>query len=249
MIPKIAWFHWEPPRDGKHKEMSWLRKRGIESFRQHNPSWDVRVISTPDDIKARKLHRLPKEGDWSVWRMLRHHGGWLVHSDAIYIKPIPDEWLDYDIAAQVYEKGGYAAWKMMRWGDIQQIPALGIIPNHKFMIEVEDLCASSPDEEYQNYGIQLLAAVVHKEAGGIYRYGNVFNFGREAFCPYYFNKEDVRQLWGAETKPTHPDSSIAVHWYAGIALRSTIDHNFLGEYNAKLGGPSLIERIASEGVE
>ena len=237
MIPKIAWFHWDSAT-----EMSWLRKRGIETFKEQNPSWDIRVIDTPKEIAERELYRIQKTGDWAIWRMLRKHGGFLIHSDAIYLNPIPDEWLGHDICAQLYRRGYVAPWKRMIVDDVHQIPAFGIVPNHQFMIDVDNECENRRDNEFQNLGIQMLRTVTERKPIREYT-SSIHNIHKDEFC--FFGWGNVGPLWErlkddrTWDEGNYPRYAIGIHWYGGN------EQSKLLEYDAKCYGFTLIETIAS----
>ena len=232
MIPKIAWTHW----DG---EMSWLRRHGIETFKQHNPDWKLYVCKTDERIGAYGLHPA-LAGDWAGWTNLLSAGGFVIDSDIIHINPIPDEWLDCDVCAQTGSGG-----------NVYQMAALGVVPQSDLMAGVVSHCLrnarrrvpytedpfNAEYDGYQDFGVKALLAVTR---GNIERFGKLHRISHEDFC-FYDWSNGPRMMW-SEAGPAEelPVSAIGVHWYGGSK------ESRKREYDAKEDGPSWLERLASE---
>lgn len=234
MIPKIAWTHW----DG---EMSWLRRRGLDTFKQHNPDWKLYVCTTDENIGKYGLHPA-LAGDWTGWCNLLSAGGFAIDSDIIWCNPIPDEWLDCDVCAQTGSKG-----------NVYQMAALGVVPQNDLMVGAVSYCQRNAermmdyvkdvfdidDDIYQEFGVNALLAVTK---GDIQRFGKIHRISHEDFC-FYDWSNGPRQMWGKnEPSQVLPDTVIGVHWYGGSKLSKKY------EYGAKENGPSWLERLASGGV-
>jgi len=225
MIPKIAWMHWTG------KPMNWLRRQAIRTFQKHNPSWDLRVIDTPHDIRGTGIG-YAQQADWTWWRMLHKHGGFLVASDVISCGAVPDEWTLGDLCAQT------------RGGDIYQFAALGAAPGNELMLRAEKRCrvdalqvATSSADVYQSMGVNMLRHITRNE---IDRFGKLVEMPEEAYCFYDWD-QDPYSLW-TEDGPagTLPDTALGVHWYGGhVASKER-------EWSASKNGPSWLERFASK---
>ena len=196
MIPKIAWIHWHDPQN-----MPWLRLKSVSTFREHNPGWDVRLIGTPDDMRGKGLE-YAHEADWTWWRMLSQSGGFLVASDAISIAPIPDEWLDAELAVQA------------RGGDVYQFPVLGAVEGNELMRRAEVYCQTNCDARlgYQSFGVDMLRRITN---GEVDRFGEVFRIPEQAYCFYDWN-QDPYALWSDDGPAKElPADAVGLHWYGG----------------------------------
>jgi len=233
MIERVAITHWEG-------EMSWLRKRSLETFQEQNPKWSLEVVGTPKDIKKYGLTHA-QAGDWTSWRMLRDYGGLVIDSDIVWTNPVPDGWLDCDICAQHKSSG-----------NVYQMAAIGAARGNELFLECERYCEShaesvasqgvdpfDPDAGYQVFGVETLARIVKNNIG---RFGRIARISHEDLC-FYGWELGPRQVWG-EKDPSQelPDSAIGVHWYGGS--KESKKH----EYAAHAGGPSWLERLASGGA-
>lgn len=196
MIPKIAHFHWSqngPP-------MSWLRWAGIRSFQKLNPDWQVRINPTPPHIAGLGL-LLAQEGDWTAYETLRDHGGFVVSSDAVFVKPVPDEWLDCDI--NCCRRGVQA---------IYQMAMAGSVPGVEFWAACAEKCASlvggcDVRSSYQRLGTELLLELEHGIAGN-----RIYEQPMEALCAC--DCTGFAHLWGAGEMALDP-CAIGVHWFGG----------------------------------
>lgn len=204
--------------------MPWLRQRAVDTFKKHNPDWQVWVVGTPEDIRSHGLS-YAHEADWTWWRLLHLHGGFLVASDAISIAPIPDEYLDADLAAQT------------RGGNVYQFPILGAAKGNDLMGDASRWCKRMSRDElgYQSFGVDLLRRLT---AGDISRYGKVFDIPEEAYCFYDWD-QDPHSLWTVEGPEKElPDSALGIHWYGGH------EKSKLMEPHSGPDGKSWLERWA-----
>ncbi len=199
-IPKIAWFHWAGP------PMSWLRSQSLRTFRKQNPDWKVRLVGPHPDVEAIDFPILPaQKGDWTRWRLLSEFGGFGFDSDIVFLKPIPDEWLDADLCIQL--DGGL----------VHQIAAVGAVPGNDLMIRSAEWCQLhvAPDQDYQIFGTRLMHRLVGRPKT-VHDYGRVFDIPRDALCFYNWH-DDVPIMWTKEgpVKNPFPPNAIGVHWYGG----------------------------------
>jgi hypothetical protein len=220
MIPKIAHFHWSGPT------MSWLRIVSIATFKKHNPDWEIRLHDTLPSIKKVGLN-YPQQADWTWWEVLLEHGGFQVATDIVFIKPIPDEWLEKPLCAAL--NGGK---------EIYQFAALGAAPGLPFMHEVVRRCRQIGEKvrgqlDFQAFGVHLLHEVDLPE--------DMFDQPMAAFCPY--DHIQCEKYWnGGELLPL-PDETIGLHWYGGHEV--TKRH----ERSAKYGGSTVIEQFATREMQ
>lgn len=228
MIPRIAWFPW----DHSSGEMSWLRQRSVETFSELNPSWRVVVPDVPADIAETPGLGTSHVADWTKWRLLSWHGGFVFDTDIVFLKPIPEEWLDAHVRAQLCAERK----------DIFQIPALGSVPGSEFVTQADNLCEQATKENtpvgYETFGVPLLRRVTNGRASERTKGYNISNIPSEAFCFYNWTDE-VEDLWSDYgPRKLLSESAIGVHWYGG---------HWLSRQQDRTTGPdgvSWIERMA-----
>ncbi len=225
MIPKIAHFHWTAT------PMSWMRMATIATFKRHNPGWEIRLHDTPADIRKHGL--LPAhEGDWTRWRVLEEFGGFSVGSDIVFVKPVPDAWLDCGLNACTNGSRG-----------IFQMAMVGAVPEHPFIGIAADRCAAIPKFGkigYQDFGPNLLQEMGRElfEVSGKF-----LDQPMDALC--HFRHTTVNALWGdyelwGFMDFELPESAIGIHWYGGHPISK------LEEPNAGPGGDPYIVRLAEK---
>ena len=176
--------------------MSWLRMASIASFKKFNPTWEIRLHDTPSDIRAHNL-QYGQEADWEWWRVLAEHGGFQVATDIVFVRPVPDGWLDCKLNACL---NGQA--------NIYQNAMIGAVPQHPFIVKVEKACENMDKTRnlgYQDMGVNLLSRM-RGSGGGFY------DQPMDALC--YFRHTEVGRLWSRSAIDL-PDSVIGVHWYGG----------------------------------
>ncbi len=225
MIPKIAWIHWHDLHN-----IPWLRAQSIRTFKKYNPTWAVNVIDTPPGIRKHGMG-YAHEADWTRWRTLEEHGGFIIESDTITLAPIPDEWLDCDICAQV------------RKGNIYQMAALGVVPGNGLMVRLDEACSrgafilSGMTEHGQQLGVDLLKKVT---LNNVRHFGSIYNMPQDGYCCYNWN-QDPFDLW-TEQGPAEqiPKRAIGIHWYGGHKRSREC------EETACESGKSWLERKARE---
>lgn len=204
--------------------MSWLRMASIATFTHFNPSWEIRLHGTPEDIRKHGLW-YAQEADWTWWRMLAKHGGFQVATDIIFVRPIPDAWLNCGLNAC---KNGTTT--------IYQFAMLGAVAGHPFMLEAEKACAEMSNGSglgYQAMGVDMLKRVGHKdmlESGGLF-----YDQPMGALC--HFQSHETGTLW-KDTQIALPESVIGIHWYGGH------DASLGNEKESGPEHPSFICRLA-----
>jgi len=225
MIPRIAWMHWS--QNGP--KMSWLRKRAVTTFERHNPSWKVNLIETPDDIASIPGIGVSHEADWTCWRTLAQHGGFVFDTDIVHVAPVPDEWLDAELCAQL------CAEKK----DVFQFAGIGSVPGNELMVKAEQLCEESARAStpigWETFGIPLLRRITQ---GKIVKDYGAINMPRRAFCHYNWTN-DTEEMWSelGPNKSMHRDV-VGVHWYGGHHTSRVC------EPSCSPDGGSWLERLA-----
>lgn len=218
MIPKIAHFHWTGP------PLSWLRIVSIASFKKFNPTWEIRLHDTPPEIRQYGL-QYNQESDWTWWKVLARHGGFQVATDIVFLKPVPNQWLNCRLNAC---KNGTDR--------IYQFAMLGAVPGHPAMLRSAQACheiASSKPPGDQAMGTDLL-----KNTGSSFLRGpDFFDQPMNALCAFSSADSDVGQLWGAAPRMI-PKEAIGIHWYGGHKLSKQM------EPKAKPGHHSFLVRLA-----
>jgi len=193
MIPKVAHFHWTG------RPMSWLRMASLATFRMMNPGWKIVLHDTPADIK--KYGLLPAhEADWTWWRILAEEGGFQVATDIVFVKPIPDSWLDCDLNVC-----------LAGTPSVYQFASMGASPGLDVMREVcsrsASIAESSKKLGYQTLGVDLL-----KQFNLVCLGLSVFDQPMSAFCSVTCT--DVQRCW-EPGRLSYPDDAIGIHWYGG----------------------------------
>lgn len=188
MIPKIAHFHWEGT-------MNWMRWATIRSFEKFHQDYEIRLIRTPDDIKSavdRPYHR----GDWSIYRALKETGGWAIDLDIVFVRRIPDEWLDTELCVC---KNTHPF--------VFQMAAIGAAPGSEFIKRCDEragIIALSDPVDYQAFGAGMLFHFVVPPSS--------VDQPMSAFChvPWF----EAHTLWGRKDIEL-PQEAVGVHWYGG----------------------------------
>ena len=195
MIPKRAMFYWSGP------PMSWLRQQSIETFKKHNPDWEVVLLGgdyDSDSFKLRVIH-----SDLVRYENLHTLGGMYFDTDIIFTAPIPDEWRSKDNAI------------VARDGLAQGIACLGAKQGSRLFGSLVDRCNERLQSKiilaYQSLGIKLFAdSDVRRMAA---------NFGESIFqipierlfaAPW----SGVELLW-SDTPMVVPGDAVGVHWFGG----------------------------------
>lgn len=191
MIPKIAHFHWTGP------PMSWLRLMGISTFVRHNPDWEVRIHGTAQEVRRHKL-QYGQEADWTWWLRLHEVGGLQVATDIVWLRPIPDEWLESELAGCMNGSSHF-----------YHNAAFGAVPGHPFIASCLDECArivhKAGREDYQAFGPTMLRRL---PADGF----SAYNIPMNALCP--ITDVDARLYW-REKRTELPENCVGAHWYGG----------------------------------
>ena len=195
-IPKIAHFHWTGP------QMSWLRGMSLLTFKKFNPTWEIRLHDTPPDIRAVGLPMYGQEADWTWWRKLYQDGGLLVATDVITVRPVPEEWLEGEIAATT--NGGDAVY---------QFAVLGAEPRHPFLGRCVEACekmAANPKNlDYQAMGVIMLRGL----AGKLPPKPALTEIPARAYCAVQWN--ETRHFWDEVEDLPLDDGIVGHHWFGG----------------------------------
>ncbi len=242
VIPKIAHFHWTAT------PMSWLRMASIATFKRHNPGWEIRLHDTPEDIRRHGL--LPaQEGDWTRWRVLEEFGGFSVGSDIVFVKPIPEEWLDCGLNACTNSDSGVYTT------GIYQMAMIGAVSGHSFISEALARCETMMDVRvshnfkdpetgmmgYQDFGPNLLQAMGRSTLG---LHGKFLDQPMDALCHVRHTQCEILWEHGEsalyEAEIILSSSAIGIHWYGGH------ERSKLEEPNAGPGGEPYIVRLAAK---
>lgn len=203
--------------------MSWLRVVSIATFKKFNPTWEIRLHDTPPEIRAYGL-QYGQEADWTWWMTLANHGGFQVATDIVFLKPIPDEWLDCGLNACL--NGSQRIW---------QFAMLGAEPEHPAMMASDLGCAAIAEGgrvlDYQAMGVWML----QKSCKGLLQAkGKFYDQPMSALCHFTHAQADF--LWSDSGLHKLPDSTVGVHWYGGAPESK--------ESESGPGHPSYIIRLA-----
>jgi len=195
VIPKIAHFHWEG------QPINWLRMAGVHTFAKLNPRWEVRLVRTPDHIRARNLPLLAHEADWTWFEVLERDGGFAMATDTVFVKPIPDEWCEGDFCGCTNGTGNIFHC------------CIGSIPGTEFLSRCVRGCETVPPIalDYQAMGVLMMQHTV-KKMGGLGRLGRMVDMPPEALCPVGWWQPE--RCWAREPLPI-TDDTIGVTWFGG----------------------------------
>jgi hypothetical protein len=89
MIPKRAFFLWVGEGD-----LPWLRQVSIDSFRKHNPEWEVDLVRVPSRCEMVSAQAT----DIFRYNELATRGGLYLDTDIVFFRPVPEEMLEKDLA-------------------------------------------------------------------------------------------------------------------------------------------------------
>ncbi len=191
--------------------MSWLRQQSIASFRALNPGWDVDVVGGiwppgPGGFRTDVLR-----SDFSRYVALVEGGGVYFHTDIIFVKPIPEKWLDADLFAPLDNRG-----------NISHIACLGGIPDHPFWRMMVERCrmrvAGGIPLDCQALGTRLLH--------GVYLHKDMKSIPTEALLTHPWDQ--LEMIW-ADVEQRIQSWTIGVHWYGGDRLSQDMEKRFSAE--------------------
>jgi hypothetical protein len=170
---------------------------GIATFVKHNPDWEVRIHGTPAHIREHGL-QYGQEADWTWWWKLYHFGGFQFATDIVFLKPIPEEWLEEDLSACF--NGGMHVYHNAAFGSVQGTEFVAECLN-----ECRRLLTDKARADYQAFGPTLLRRMNYT--------GRVFHvIPMDALCPV--TSLHAYRYW-REEPITLPDECVGAHWYGG----------------------------------
>ncbi|MFC1574470.1 glycosyltransferase [Gemmatimonadota bacterium] len=209
-IPAIARFPWVGG------PMSWLRRRTIETFRAHNPDWQVEVVQIPQHIQRTPGLSPAHMSDWARYLILRDEGGFVLDTDIVFTAPVPDPWLDSEIC--VCTNGEPRVYQMAMMGAAPGAPFFeACAANAAF------LAGEQGEYDYQEFGVLLMARVAATVVAGLSwpaMVEGLYDQPMDALC--HVRWDDVDVLWdGPDVRM--PPETIGVHWYGGHPRSRTIE--------------------------
>ena len=200
MIPRIAHFHWEGP-------MPWMRMMGIYTFMRQNPDWEVRLHRTPKHIRQLELPCHGNEADWVWLDAVHRYGGFAVATDTVFVRPMPEEWLDSDFC------GCSSDDKLLYHC------CFGAVPGHEFVGRCLEECNGiHPDDMlYQTLGIELLNRVLSEDHGSLSGLpGKFFPMPPKALTSY--KHFQMKRVWGDGPDLEIDEGAVGVTWFGGDAM-------------------------------
>jgi len=205
VIPKRAIFFWEGP------EPSWLRKQSWESFARLNPTWEIDIVDGEGSpIEKNGDLSIAHRSDYTRYKELNERGGVYFDTDIVFVRPIPDEWLDAHLLLPMSEIPG---------NPIANVAMLGSVPGDAFFSQAvyaaEGISESKRYMNYQDLGINLLIAIKSLLPGREIKW-----FDPEAVIPVPWT--GVSDLWN-DTHDTVPSLSFGVHWFGGDPLTKKLE--------------------------
>lgn len=224
MIPRRAFFLWVGD-----DELPWLRQLALDSFRKQNPDWQVDLIRVPEKVDLLAA----QSTDIFRYCELATTGGMYFDTDIVFFRPVPDKWLDADVAVTLdkslfqYEPGlKHASPENEHKPGFNNLAMMGASPTNPFFDHVyraalaryEWLAEDNVDVKkliYQAFGTELL----NREF-----YGRTQDEIAEMFdcrivnvpanvvlpVPWYHS---FKLFNGTPFEP--PEETIGVHWFGG----------------------------------
>lgn len=181
--------------------MSWLRLVSISTFAKLNPEWEIRLIRSSPEIRGRG-YGYAHEADYTWWTTLAEHGGFQVATDIVFVRPIPEEWTQGELAA------------VSNVDVVVSFPMLGCAPMHPYMVGAAARCRQILSEkphgdastDYQEFGYNLLQSLGNC--------GEHFPIPMASLCPIMWDDTERLWLWEMPDIELGPDV-IGVHWFGG----------------------------------
>ncbi len=208
MIPRIAHFHWEG------KPMPWLRMMGLYTFIRLNPRWEVVLHRTPEHMRKANLPCHANEADWVWLEAVYEHGGFALATDTVFVRPMPEEWLEGDFCGSPKNNKLYHC-------------CFGAKKGHEFVgacVQEARQVAAISGIAYQDLGITLFDRMIEKRGG----LSQMFKNNPESFVhmetasitpvPFY----EARKCWGSEDLSL-PETAIGVTWFGGDKSSKTAE--------------------------
>ena len=202
MIPKRAIFCWSST-----EPISWLRRQSIASFARLNPDWTV-VVEAGVWPSGEGFRFDVIRSDYARYQALANDGGVYFDTDIVFVRPIPDEWLNAP---------SFAPLGCNR--NIEHIACLGGDPSDGFWQKVVERCQLRQDMgiplDCQAFGVKLLNKMkIPEEMRGI---------PPESFLTHPWDK--IELLWADISQPIQP-WVVGVHWYGGDRLSQDMERVF-----------------------
>ena len=91
MIPKVAHFYWYGER-----EMPPLRRASLDSFKKLNPAWEVHLHHSGEKAEPTFVEMVTAS-DAARYGILYRAGGVYFDTDIIFVRPMPEAWLNSDV--------------------------------------------------------------------------------------------------------------------------------------------------------
>mgnify|MGYP001413768332 FL=1 len=91
MIPKVAHFYWYSDR-----EMPELRRASLDSFKKLNPTWEVHLHHSGEKADPTFVEMVTAS-DAARYGILYRAGGVYFDTDIVFVRPIPEAWLAFDV--------------------------------------------------------------------------------------------------------------------------------------------------------
>lgn len=199
MIPKRAIFFWEG------REMSWLRRLSLDSFRRWNPEWKVTVIDGNGlSIPKGGFVNTALRSDWARLKALRS-GGFYFDTDIIFLRPIPSYWLDGSLALSVYPDGLCSS---VGW--------IGAAPNNPTIESLESRCSVMSGR----LGCQSMGIKLWQTAGDLRKTQHFVQIPYSSLIPVSW--ENTERLWDDWSIPLD-SSNVGLHWFGGDRLSEEME--------------------------
>jgi len=199
VIPKIAHFHWEG------HPINWMRMMGIFTFARLNPRWEIRIIRSPDHIREKNLDIYAMEADWAWIEALNKYGGFAMATDTVFVKPIPESWLDADMSLCMNGTGNFFHC------------CFGSVPDTEFLRNCQSECeriGSANPRGYQDLGVFLLKNCASALGGidGMAKTLDIVDFPVDAITPVLWSSPE--DCWGTQPLPI-TEHTVGVTWFGG----------------------------------
>lgn len=220
VIPRVLWAYW---RGG---EPSWLRLQTVETFRRHHPAWDVRFLrdrpgeTLPGWWPTGLPEEMPPDARCDVvrWCALAAEGGFFSDLDVLYLRPVPDDWLDAATLLVTCDGGtpeGRGLGRHRRFAiGLVGAPAGDPLVREVALRAMRRAVTWTPPTDHQACGSRLLAEELRTAEADTGRRAE--NLPAASFYPQGFLRAQNAEIWDNDARAARCLENLdGLHWGGG----------------------------------